>query len=77
MVGKVVAEPLHLLLVGGSEPLSNKVGRGMEADEVDAAGEVAEEAQEFVGMADGVVLPMPRDVLETDTPLVCPVVLVE
>ena len=49
----------------------------MEADEVDAAGEVAEEAQEFVGMADSVVLTMPADVLETDTALVRPVVLLE
>lgn len=49
----------------------------MEADEVDTAGEVAEDAQEFVGMADGVVLPMPADVFKTDTSLVRPVVLLE
>ena len=49
----------------------------MEADKVDAAGEVAEEAQEFVGMADSVVLPMPADVFKTDTALVRPVVLLE
>ena len=49
----------------------------MEADEVDAAGEVAQQAQQFVRMTDGVVLPMPTDVLETDTSLVRPVVLLE
>ena len=75
MVGEVVAKPLHLLLFRAREPLSNKVGRGMEADEVDTAGEVAVESQEFVGMADGVVLPMPADVFKTDTALVRPVVL--
>ena len=75
MVGEVVAKPLHLLLFRAREPLSNKVGRGMKADEVDAAGEVAKQAQQFVGMADSVVLPMPADVFKTDTALVRPVVL--
>ena len=75
VVGEVVAEPLHLFFVGTRETLSAESGGRVETDEVDTAGEVAEEVQEFVGMADGVVLPMPADVFKTDTSLVRPVVL--
>ena len=63
-------------LVGAAGAVGGE-GRGMEADEVDTAAEATKEAQQFVGMAQGVVDAVEHGVFKRDAPLPFPVVLFE
>ena len=49
----------------------------METNQIDATGQAFEQSQQFFGMSDGIVLVVPADILETDAPLVRPVVLLQ
>ena len=80
--GEIIAHPLHLSLVAGGECqrvvcVGHLLYPRMETDEVDTAVEVAQEAQEFVGVFGRIVDARPADILETDTALVLPIVLLE
>ena len=72
VLGEIVAEALHGGIVGSMQV---DVGNLVKADEVDAAVESLEQADEFTGVGGGVVESAKHDVFERQPPLVGEVVL--
>ena len=74
MLGQIVAQPDHRIFIGGREIAVNT---GMKTYKIDAARQPLQQAQQLLRMARRIVLAGPTDILETDTALVGPVVLLE
>ena len=72
MGGEVIAQPNHLLLVGCGQWLVDTL---MKTDEVDATGQVAEEANEFFGVLGCIIDACPSDIFKTEAALVSKIVV--